>query len=98
LTDNRIWQHPRPTPIVLDPSIPGSETQALIKTCLTGVIDEIILFYFVETGLINMKAVIIVLDGVELEGVQAASSDVDAELATVTDAVPENGIVVSTPK
>ena len=45
-----------------------------------------------------METESVILDGVKLEGIYASCSDVDAEDGAVADAIPEDGIVVSTPK
>jgi len=87
----------RSIPIVLNPAITQNKIYVLVKTCLTGIIDEIILFYSARAGCVNVEAVCVILDSVELNNIPCIH-DVDAELAAIVDPVSRDGIEGSPPE
>ena len=82
----------------MEETIPGHDAKSQIKTGIMCIVKEIIVLDLVTDGSIDVKTVSIVLDGIVLEGVYSASADVDAELAAIADAIPENGCIAAAPK
>jgi len=95
--ENRIGEDAGSIPIVLTPAITLNKIYVLGKTCLTGIIDEIIVLYYARTGYINVEAVRVILDGVELNDIPCIH-DVDAELAAITNPVSYDGIEGGSPE
>jgi hypothetical protein len=71
--------------------------QAMKMACLNGIVDEIVLFYMIMHIFVQMDAVRVIFNGIELASVIAASSKINAVLATIADTIPTNSIVNSTP-